>query len=151
MFITRISLSVNARTLVEKNISCWAFSNSDLPEKRYKVCKSKEELSQLPEDSTDVFKKNNLDRHMERPDKNFKEGKYRVLDQICYAEFQAFYVLETKPREENDSQPEVLADDDNGGPLSYPKIIPLIRSKDKVSCRSVKRFCVSCSKCHFET
>ena len=111
-----------------------------MPEKRYKVCKFKDELSQLPEDSTDVFKKNNLDRYTERPDKNFKGGKLSVLDEICYAEFLPFYVIETKPREDNDSQPEVLVDDNIEVPLSYPKIIPLMKSKDKMS--SVKKICL---------
>jgi hypothetical protein len=57
---------------------------------------------------------------------------------MCYAEFLAFYVLETKPRYHNDSQPEVLVDDMEG-PLSYPKVIPLMKSKDRMRCRSIKK------------
>ena len=37
------------------------FANTNLPEKRYRICKSENELEELPEDSTDVFKRNNLD------------------------------------------------------------------------------------------
>ena len=58
---------------------------------------------------------------------------------MCYAEFLDFYVLETKPKDLNDSQPRVLVDDDIESPLSYPKLIPLMRSKDKMRCRSVKK------------
>ena len=57
---------------------------------------------------------------------------------MCYAEFLAFYVLETKPKDLNDSQPRVLVDDDIESPLSYPKLILLMRSKDKMRCRWVK-------------
>ena len=124
---------------LRKTFPVVTFANSNLPEKRYKICKSKDELSQLPEDSTDVFKRNNLDRYIERPDKHFKGGKFSVLDEMCYAEFLAFYVLETKPKDFNDSQPEVLVDDGIESPLSYPRLIPLMRSKDKMRCRSVKK------------
>ena len=124
---------------LRKTFPVVTFANSNLPEKRYKICKSKDELSQLPEDSTDVFKRNNLDRYVDRPDINFKGGKFRVLDTMCYAEFLAFYVLETKPKDDNDSQPEVLVDDNIEGPLSYPKVIPLMRSKDRMRCRSIKK------------
>ena len=34
------------------------FVNSNLPEKRYKTCLCEEEISEIPEDSTDVFKTN---------------------------------------------------------------------------------------------
>ena len=88
---------------LRKTFPVVSFANSNLPEKRYNICKSKDELSQLPEDSTDVFK---------------------------------IYVLETEPKDFNDSQPEVLVDDDIESPLSYPKLIPLMRSKDKMRCRS---------------
>ena len=61
---------------------------------------------------------------MERPDKDFKGGKFSVLNEMCYAEFLAFYVLETKPKDLND------------------------RSKDKMRCRSVKKnITLSYSKC----
>jgi len=43
-----------------------------------------------------VFKKNNLDRYMDRPNQTFKRGKYIVLDSFCYAQFLAFYYLDKK-------------------------------------------------------
>ena len=66
------------------------FANTNLPDKRYRVCKSLPELKDLPEDSTDVFKRNMLDRYIDRPDKNFKNGKFRAMDDLCYAEFLAY-------------------------------------------------------------
>ena len=51
---------------------------------------------------------------------------------MCYAKFITFYVLETKPKDYNDSQPEVLVDDNIEGPRSYPKLISLMRSKDEM-------------------
>jgi len=97
---------------LRKTFPAVTFANSNLPEKRFRVCKSKEELSELPEDSTDVFKRNNLDRYLDRPNATFKGGKYKVLDNMCYAEFLAYYVLDINKNKENDCQPEVLLDDD---------------------------------------
>ena len=116
------------------------FANSNLPEKRYRICKSKEELAELPESSTEVFKRNSLDRYLDRPNLTFKEGKYSVLDNFCFADFVAYYVLNTKPKVEleNDNQPEVLLEDDIDTPCSYPRSIPLMSSKEKMRCRSVK-------------
>ena len=31
------------------------FANSNLPENRFRICRSKEEIDELPEDSVDVF------------------------------------------------------------------------------------------------
>lgn len=98
-------------------------------------------MEELPDDSIEVFKKNNLDRYMERPNITFKKGQYAVLDRFCYAEFLSYYYLDTKPlpSANNDCQPEVLDDDDSNTPLRYPKIIPLMSSKEKMRCRNVKK------------
>ena len=75
------------------------------------------------------FQKNNLDRYLDRPNAAFKNGRYRVLNNMCYAEFLAYYVLETKSsNEENDFQPKVLCDDDLTSDCVYPRIIPLMTS-----------------------
>ena len=103
---------------LRKTFPAVMFANSNLPNKRFRVCKSKNELNELPEESTDVFKRNNLDRYLDRPNGTYKKGKFQILDAMCYAEFLAFYVLDAKKKDENenDCQPEVLrddADDDN--------------------------------------
>lgn len=58
------------------------FANTNLPDKRYRVCKSQEELEELPKDSTDVFKRNMLDRYIDRPNANIKGGQYFVIDKL---------------------------------------------------------------------
>ena len=126
---------------LRKTFPLVTFANTNLPEKRFKMCKSARELEELPDDSIEVFKKNNLDRYMERPNVTFKKGKYALLDGFCYAEFLSNYDLETKPLSvaNNDCQPEVLEDDDPDKPIRYPKIIPLMSSKEKMRCRNVKK------------
>ena len=47
---------------------------------------------QLPESSTEVFKRNSLDCYMDSPNLTFKEGKYSVLDTFSFADFVAYYI-----------------------------------------------------------
>ena len=119
------------------------FANTNLPNKRYRVCKCKTELQSLPPDSTDVFKRNNIDRYIDRPNVAFKGGQYSMVDNLCFAEFLAYYVLDTskRPDVENDCQPEVLIDDDEiSDPLlCLPKSVPLMSSKEKLKRRNKKR------------
>ena len=65
------------------------FVNTNLPEERVRVLLSKKELSELPDDSSNIFKKSNIDRYVERPNATFYNGKYSVLDHFCFAEFLA--------------------------------------------------------------
>ena len=43
------------------------FVNTNMPEDRYRIFKTQEEIEELEDDSTDVFKHNMLDRYVERP------------------------------------------------------------------------------------
>ena len=43
------------------------FANCNLPEDRYRICRNKNEIKEMPEDSTYVFKRNMLDRYVDRP------------------------------------------------------------------------------------
>ena len=63
---------------LRKCFSRLVFANSNLPEKRCIICKFKEELAEIPESSTEVFKRKSLDSYMDRPNLTFKEGKYSV-------------------------------------------------------------------------
>ena len=119
------------------------FVNSNLPEDRYKIFKSEEVLSELPADSTDIYKRNMLDRYLDRPHKTFKNGKYGIIDQMCYAEFLSRYYLDSKLQDDtiNDNQPEVLTNDItelNHDKNNYPATIPLMSSKERLKCRKVK-------------
>lgn len=72
------------------------FVNTNLPDQRFRMVKEKNEIEELPEESEDVFKRNMLDRYIDRPNRTFKQGRYAVLDEMCYAAFCANYVLDSK-------------------------------------------------------
>ena len=119
------------------------FSNSNLPEKWFRIFKKKAKIDELPDDSTDIFQRNMLDRYLDRPNENFKNGEYKIIDQLCFAEFLSLYYVDAKQLEisENDSQPVVLNDElmnSNHEESIFPKIVPLMSSKEKLKCRKVK-------------
>ena len=111
--------------------------NTNLPEERSQRLQTEEQLSSLPEDSTDTFKRNNIDRYLARPSVSFGDGKYSILDSFCFAEFTAYYSLIYKPKETNEGeeyQPDLLPDslmEGNHENLNYPKIIKLMNSNEK--------------------
>ena len=47
------------------------FVNTSLLEECSKLLQTEEQLSSLPEDSTDIFKRNNIDRYLARPSVSF--------------------------------------------------------------------------------
>ena len=51
------------------------------------IFKNENEIDVLPDDSTDLFQCNMLDRYLDRPSKSFKNGASKVIDQLCFAEF----------------------------------------------------------------
>ena len=59
---------------------CVVFANSNLPENRCRMCRSKRETDELPEDSCDVFKRNIIDHYIDLPNTAFLGGKYKMLD-----------------------------------------------------------------------
>ena len=69
------------------------FANSNLPEHRYRIFRSEEELQEMPDDSTDVFKRNMFDRYLDRPNCTYLNGRYIILDKFCFAEFLAHFYL----------------------------------------------------------
>ena len=54
------------------------FVNTNPPEERFKVLNSEKQLSKLPDDSPNIFKKSNTDHYMERPSASFCNGKYSI-------------------------------------------------------------------------
>ena len=50
-------------------------ANSNLPKKRCRICRSEAEILNMPSNSKDLFKRNMLDRYIDRPDKIFHQGK----------------------------------------------------------------------------
>ena len=89
------------------------FVNTNLPEEHSKILQTEEQLSSLLEDSTDIFKRNNIDCYLARPSASFCDGKYSILDSFCLEEFTAYYSLIYKPKETNEGeeyQPDLLPD-----------------------------------------
>ena len=115
------------------------FANSNTPDHRYIMFRTEKEILELDDKRKDVFKRNMLDRYINRPNPTFANGIYSVLDQFCYAEFLRYYYLSPKPIE-NGSQPEEFPDkvlERNHDALRYPRCIPLMSSKEKLKCRKV--------------
>ena len=112
--------------------------STNLPEECSKVLLIEEQLSSLPEDSTDIFRRNNIDRYVARPSVSFCDGKYSILDSFCFAEFTVYCSLIYKAKETNEGeeyQSELLPCslmEVNHENLNYPKIIKLMNSKERM-------------------
>ena len=72
------------------------FVNTSLPEEIIQVLLPAKNLSKLPDDSPNIFKRSNIDHYMEKPSASFCNGKYSVLNHFCYVKFLAYYTLERK-------------------------------------------------------
>ena len=59
------------------------FANSNMPEKRFRIFLCKNEISDLPEDSKNLFKRNMVDGYIDRPDMTSFGGKYSLLNSFC--------------------------------------------------------------------
>jgi len=46
---------------LRKTFPAVVFANSNIPEKRYRICRTEEEISNLPPDSTDIFRRNMME------------------------------------------------------------------------------------------
>ena len=117
------------------------FANSNVPEKRFRVCLKEDEIFELPEDSNKVFKQNIVDRSINRLNTTSSGGKFAVLDTLCFAEFSRYYYLPSNPKyKENDYQPEELDDESISGMsnigYAYPKQIKLL-SNEKFKCHKI--------------
>ena len=67
------------------------FANSNIPEKPFRVCLKEGEVSELRENSQDSFQCNMLDHYKDCPNSSFANGKYAIIDLMCYAEFLRCY------------------------------------------------------------
>ena len=104
--------------------------------KRIRMCKCKSEIELLDPESTDIFKRNMVDRYIDRPNKTFKKGRYRAVDNLCLANFFAYYYTDFVLPDTNDSQPVILDDDSvSNASNSLPRTLPLMSSKEKLKCR----------------
>ena len=109
------------------------------------MCKTEEELRKLPEDSQDIFKRNMLDRYIDRANKTFLQGKFAVIDDLCYAEFCSNYRLDAKVNYDdlaNDNQPNILTDlivEENHRTPILPNTVPVMSNKEVLKCRKTRK------------
>ena len=99
--------------MVKEDIPKTVFINTALPEQRVRTMKSKEQMAGLDDDSIEIFNSNIIERYSDRPDRNFINGIYSEVENLCLAEFAAFYYkqYQTEDDKANDNQPVVLSDD----------------------------------------
>lgn len=87
-----------------------------------------------------------IDRYMDRPNATFKNGMFKIVDNLCFAKFLACYFIDYSPKDPNDCQPEILNNHINALAstiIDYPKCFPLMSSKEKLKrhqVRSVLRY-----------
>ena len=117
------------------------FVSTDLPEKRLRVAKSQQELDQLDDDSTDIYKSNTIEHYGIRP------NTIPSVNNMCLAEFAAYYYKDYKSdvSETMDAQPEILSDDiiaqlhqNLNHSTSLPGKIRLMNGKEVMKCRKAK-------------
>ena len=117
------------------------FVNTNLPEKRIRVAKSQQELDDLDDESTDIFKSNIVERYAIRPQ------SITSVDNLCLAEFAAYYYKDYRKdsEETSDAQPEILTDqvievqqNSSDPELSLPNKIRLMNTNEMMKCRKVR-------------
>ena len=126
--------------MVEKDFSTnsFFFVSTDLPDKRLRVTKSQQDLEELDDESTDIFKSNIIERYAIRP------LDIPAVNDLCLAEFVAYYYKEywKENSETIDAQPQVLTDSaieaqhlDND---SLPDAKRLMNTNEKIKRRKIK-------------
>ena len=68
---------------------------------RIEICNSVEEIEELHTDSTYIFKQNMVDRYIDRPNSQYKNGMHDIVDHICFAIFLAYCFLDYENKDEN--------------------------------------------------
>ena len=63
------------------------FVNTNLPEERVQVLLPEKELSELPDDSPNIFQRSNFNCYIERPGASFCSGKDSVLNDFFMQNF----------------------------------------------------------------
>ena len=116
------------------------FGNTSILPERIRICKSVEETEELNPDSTDIFKQIMVERYTDRPNSQYNNGMYGIVDHICFA---PHYNLDYENKYKNDSQPDVLGKETKETPQgiseTLPKPLPLISSSEKLKLRTSRQ------------
>ena len=81
------------------------FVNTSIPSESIRICKSVEKTEALNPDSTDIVRRTMEERYIDRPNGQYKNGMYGIVDHICFA---AHYNLDYENEDKNDSQLDAL-------------------------------------------
>ena len=119
------------------------FVSTDVAEKRIRITKTKQELDDLDDESTDIFQSNIIQRYTIRP------TSIPIIDNLCLAQFAVYYYKDY--RKENsetvDAQPEVLTEklvevnhscNKPNHDALLPEKIKLLNTKEIIKCGKVK-------------
>ena len=88
------------------------FANSNIPEKRFRLCLAEHGISESPEDSKKIVKRSMVDRYIDRPNLISSSGKFAVLDAFRFAEISQYCYLPSNAKyKKNDYQPEEIDDE----------------------------------------
>ena len=117
------------------------YVSTDFPQNRLCIPKSRDDLDELDDDSTDIFKSNIIERYGNRP------KSIASVDKLCLAEFAASYYKDYKiPSDEtSDAQPEILTDavaesqhTNTNTTETLPDKIRLLVTNELMKCRKVR-------------
>ncbi len=117
------------------------FVSTDLPERRVRVTKTQNELDELDDDSTDIYKSNIIERYSLRP------RGIPCVDKLCLARFAAYCYKDyrTDDADTKDSQPDVLNDElleshhsNEHSENRLPAKIKLLNKNEYMKCRKVQ-------------
>ena len=116
-----------------------------------------EEIEELDPNSTDIFKRNMVDRYIDRLGSRFKNGMYGTVGHICFAIFVAHYYLDYENKDDYDSQSDVLSEEIKESPQGIseplPKSLPLMSASENLKLgktRQVLRYHVPNKHLHSE-
>ena len=90
-------LQMFARITAMKDFPGTIFINKDLPEKQIRTGKSEQQLSGLEDDSTKIYNSNIIEKYSDRPNRTYMNGAFDQADDLCLAEFAAYYYKDYKP------------------------------------------------------
>ena len=99
---------------LRKTFPASVFLNTNLLEERIRTRKADRQIADLDDNSTDIYNSNIIERYADRPNRRYMAGAFLQVDNLCLAEFAAYYYKPYRERgtDENDNQPVVLTDGD---------------------------------------
>ena len=99
---------------LRKTFPASVFLNTNLPEERIRARKADRQIADLDDNSTDIYNSNIMERYADRPNRTYMAGAFLQVDNLCLAEFAAYYYKPYRElgTDDNDNQPVVLTDGD---------------------------------------